>query len=58
MPVADCAKEHFNSHRKSEMKMADYLNYWRRHMQRDDGEDTAAEREKDLLYLKDWHFVK
>ncbi|CAI8058000.1 2-oxoglutarate and iron-dependent oxygenase JMJD4, partial [Geodia barretti] len=32
VPVANCSKEHFNSHRKSEMRMADYLDYWRRHM--------------------------
>ena len=56
VPVADCGKEHFNSHSKSEMKMSDYLDYWKGNM-----EAGAGDREKKderLLYLKDWHFVQ
>ena len=66
VPVANCSKEHFNSHRKSEMRMADYLDYWRRHMAmgeagRCEGEENGPAGGKEgegLLYLKDWHFIK
>ena len=73
MPVADCSKEYFDSHCKTEMKMADYLHYWRSCMQREGGlqreergvvadVSAAVVNEKrmhsSLLYLKDWHFYK
>ena len=59
VPVADCRMEHFDSHSKSEMTMAEFLQYWRRRMQREPEEGAGEEREKEaLLYLKDWHFVK
>ena len=55
VPVADCGKEDFNSHCKTEMKMSDYLEYWRNCME---GEGGSGSTGRDLLYLKDWHFVK
>ena len=70
MPVADCRKEHFNSHCKLEMKMAEFLDYWKKRMQRERERDRGGEREgkgererepagtDSLLYLKDWHLVK
>jgi hypothetical protein len=66
VPVANCSKEHFDSHSKSEMRMADYLDYWRRHMAsgkagrgEDEENGPAGSKEGEgLLYLKDWHFVK
>ena len=63
MPVADCSKEHFDSHCKTEMTMADYLQYWRGLNQRgggavDEKREEREEREEALLYLKDWHFYK
>lgn len=58
VPVADCSKEHFDSHCKKEMKMADYLDYWRRHMVQRGNETGEVKKDEGLLYLKDWHFVK
>ena len=67
VPVADCSKEQFDSHCKKEMKMADYVQYWRGLVQREGGsegvglerrEEKKEKREEALLYLKDWHFYK
>lgn len=54
VPVADCRLEQFSSHPKSEMKMADFLNYWQS-LARPQGE---ADCTKKLLYLKDWHLAR
>lgn len=48
VPVADCGREHFNSHAKLTMRLADYLDYW----QKRSFDDKQPQR---LLYLKDWH---
>ncbi|XP_013114227.2 2-oxoglutarate and iron-dependent oxygenase JMJD4 homolog [Stomoxys calcitrans] len=56
VPTADCNREYFNSHAKSEMLFFDFLNYWQQKRE-DDGPTDASNRDKstDLLYLKDWH---
>ena len=70
--MADCSREQFNSHCKSEMKMAEYITYWRDLMERDrraekiskgggGGERRGGGGEGKgaaLLYLKDWHLLK
>lgn len=48
VPVADCGREHFNSHAKLTMRLAEYLDYW----QQRSSDDEQPQR---LLYLKDWH---
>lgn len=45
--IADCNKCHFSTHPKTEMTLAEYLQYWQAH----DACNT------NLLYLKDWHFI-
>ena len=56
VPVADCGREEFSAHPKSEMKMADYLHYWSSIMKEPGGEQSNSM--KGLLYLKDWHLAK
>ena len=67
VPVADCCREEFRSHCKTEMKMADYLAYWGRLMEEEseggggEGGSRGVGRKKKetaFLYLKDWHFHK
>lgn len=72
VPVADCSREQFSSHCKSEMKMAEHLTYWRGLMEEEEragkilkgggggeGRGGGGEgKETALLYLKDWHFLK
>ena len=55
VPVADCGREEFSAHPKSEMKMADYLHYWSSIMKEGVEQSNSVER---LLYLKDWHLAK
>lgn len=40
VPVANCNKEYFNSHAKSEMSFYDFLNYWQE--KRGDGRDLIS----------------
>lgn len=55
VPVADCGREQFSAHPKSEMKMADYLQYWSSVMKEGGERSISVEG---LLYLKDWHLAK
>lgn len=57
VPVADCGREQFSAHPKSEMTMADYLKYWSSLLLNEGGgqSDSAG---GGLLYLKDWHLAK
>ena len=55
VPVADCGREQFSAHPKSEMKMADYLKYWRSLLLKEEEQSDSVEG---LLYLKDWHLAK
>ena len=52
VPVADCACEEFSAHPKSEMSFKEYIRYWRSKVTGTDDVSTQ------LLYLKDWHFIK
>lgn len=49
VPIANCNKIYFNSHEKCEMTFAEFLDYWQKQHDANDGET------QDLLYLKDWH---
>ncbi|XP_049548391.1 2-oxoglutarate and iron-dependent oxygenase JMJD4 homolog [Anopheles darlingi] len=46
VPIADCAKQHYNAHEKTEMKLYDFLDSWTDH------QDTEV---RSRYYLKDWH---
>ncbi|XP_050097046.1 2-oxoglutarate and iron-dependent oxygenase JMJD4 homolog [Anopheles aquasalis] len=46
VPVADCGKQQYNAHEKTEMKLFDFLDCW-------DGQRNAEVRSR--YYLKDWH---
>lgn len=52
VPVADCRKKEFSGHAKKQMKMKDFLDYWRKNDQA--GSPCSGES----LYLKDWHFTR
>lgn len=51
VPVANCQKEYFNSHKKLELGFHEYLDYWIQRVQ-NDRENSSDEK---ILYLKDWH---
>ena len=44
-PVMDCNVQYFSSHKKTDMKVSDFMKYWRK-------------RDERLLYLKDWHMQR
>ncbi|XP_037033021.1 2-oxoglutarate and iron-dependent oxygenase JMJD4 homolog [Bradysia coprophila] len=48
VPIADCSKQHLNSHEKFEMNLHDFLDYW----------STEPNCDNKLWYLKDWHLRK
>lgn len=52
VPVANCQEESYQSHKKLEMKMSEYLDYWEQYRARKYPEAEPC------LYLKDWHFQK
>ena len=52
VPVADCSREEYSAHPKTEMTLREYVHYWSSKVT-EDKNSTA-----DLKYLKDWHFVK
>lgn len=45
VPVANCSKQYFDSHEKSQMPFGDYVNYWNKSSEAGDCD----------LYLKDFH---
>ncbi|KAH3750977.1 hypothetical protein DPMN_185517 [Dreissena polymorpha] len=52
VPVANCNEECYQSHKKCEMKMCEYLDYW------DKYRACSYPEKEPCLYLKDWHFQK
>ncbi|XP_001237878.3 2-oxoglutarate and iron-dependent oxygenase JMJD4 homolog [Anopheles gambiae] len=46
VPVADCGRQHYNSHEKLELPLYDFLQSW-------ENDDTESNRNR--YYLKDWH---
>lgn len=54
VPVANCSKQHFNSHEKSEISLHKYLDWWKEFVVSNHNPEIAGE----LLYLKDWHLQK
>lgn len=53
VPIANCKIKYYNSQLKTDIKFAEFVDYWR---------DLAACHHDydihDKLYLKDWHFVR
>ena len=67
VPVADCSQVEFSTHSKSEMRFSDYGAYWKtlinaERTRQSLGTGTSCREERgqcnELLYLKDWHFVR
>lgn len=50
VPIANCSKQYFNSHEKSEISLHKYLEWWQQFIA--SGHDLKS---ADLMYLKDWH---
>lgn len=50
VPVANCSKQHFNSHEKSEISLHKYFDWWELFIS-----SRHSLKSDDLLYLKDWH---
>ena len=44
-PVMDCNIKYFSSHKKTDMKVSEFIEYW-------------ENRDERLLYLKDWHLQR
>lgn len=51
VPVANCSRQHFNSHEKSEISLHKYFDWWERFIESGHQETTT----EPLLYLKDLH---
>jgi len=49
VPVANCNEERSYSHPKADMKFSEFVEYMKQR------NSTDCEKEKSLLYLKDWH---
>ncbi len=63
--VADCARQEFTDQKRSEMTVKEFVEYWQAHHQlsnkahkEEDFDSSSWKMTQDLLYLKDWHFVK
>uniref|UniRef100_A0A182RG37 Jumonji domain-containing protein 4 n=1 Tax=Anopheles funestus TaxID=62324 RepID=A0A182RG37_ANOFN len=54
VPVADCAKQHYNSHEKIELALYDFLRSWECNETNSD-ERLMVEIQRNRYYLKDWH---
>jgi len=54
VPVANCSEQQSYAHRKADMKFSDFVGYMKEQSSTDDTE-TDSEKEKSVLYLKDWH---
>lgn len=50
VPVANCSKQQFNAHEKSEISLHKYLDWWEKYIA-----SNHSLNSEDLLYLKDWH---
>uniref|UniRef100_A0A182M2N8 Jumonji domain-containing protein 4 n=1 Tax=Anopheles culicifacies TaxID=139723 RepID=A0A182M2N8_9DIPT len=54
VPVADCGKQHYNSHEKIELTLFDFLQYWESN--ESNGRDQSMQEiQRNQYYLKDWH---
>uniref|UniRef100_A0A182Y9X8 Jumonji domain-containing protein 4 n=1 Tax=Anopheles stephensi TaxID=30069 RepID=A0A182Y9X8_ANOST len=51
VPVADCGKQHYNSHEKIELALYDFLQSW----ESDETNADQRQRQRNRYYLKDWH---
>uniref|UniRef100_A0A182JZJ6 Jumonji domain-containing protein 4 n=1 Tax=Anopheles christyi TaxID=43041 RepID=A0A182JZJ6_9DIPT len=50
VPIADCGKQHYNSHEKLDLPLFDFLQSWETGETNDSPEST-----RNRYYLKDWH---
>ena len=51
-PIANCNKEEYSSHPKSELSFSDYVDYLKRYRA------SGYSEQMPCLYLKDWHCVR
>ncbi|XP_072034844.1 2-oxoglutarate and iron-dependent oxygenase JMJD4-like [Amphiura filiformis] len=51
VPVADCNKVQYYAQPKTDMKLVNYIEYWKDHISK------GHKSKEGCLYLKDWHFV-
>ncbi|KFB39110.1 AGAP008415-PA-like protein [Anopheles sinensis] len=54
VPVADCAKQYYNSHEKVELQLHDFLNTWAC-FENEETTQTELPTKRSRYYLKDWH---
>jgi len=52
VPVANCSEQQSYAHPKADMKFSDFVAYMKEQSSTD---STDSEKEKSVLYLKDWH---
>ncbi|XP_053677723.1 2-oxoglutarate and iron-dependent oxygenase JMJD4 homolog [Anopheles nili] len=53
VPVADCGKQHYNTHEKIQLALFDFLNTWETEGMND--HQTSPLEQRGRYYLKDWH---
>ncbi|KAL2608509.1 hypothetical protein R1flu_027082 [Riccia fluitans] len=53
--VADCGRKEFTDQKRQEMTVLQFIEYWQK--LRENRMETGSQPDQ-LLYLKDWHFVK
>ena len=46
VPVANCSEKQFDAHCKSEMKMSEFLDYWKSHIKEKE-EEKSRKKERD-----------
>ena len=56
--VADCGTRDFTDQKRIEMSVAEFIDHWSKDSVNRHVDATTNEHGKQLLYLKDWHFVK
>ncbi|XP_052897264.1 2-oxoglutarate and iron-dependent oxygenase JMJD4 homolog [Anopheles moucheti] len=54
VPIADCGKQHYNSHEKIELALFDFLRSWEYYDTNGDNQ-SMPEVQRNRYYLKDWH---
>jgi len=58
VPVADCTKRSYSAHPKEEWMIEQFLHYWRTEIQERRPPVTDSNNERQILYLKDWHYAQ
>lgn len=52
VPVANCDAKEYNCNPKEQLKLKDYINYWKEHIKK------SYRSARGCLYLKDWHLQR